>query len=148
VLDVDLLLVPVHLGNHWTCACVDLQRRELRYYDSFQVPASFLPAPNPGLQCSSQARSLVPGRSNRLSHGCGCMQWLQWVSFGAMQGKEAWVMEALRRYVADEARNKLDQELDTSHWPIECAPPSLLRAASCFLRGRNACAVCMRLQMP
>ena len=40
------------------------------------------------------------------------------------QGQERWVMEALQRYVADEAHNKLDAELDTSDWPVECATPA------------------------
>ncbi|CAG9462350.1 unnamed protein product [Pedinophyceae sp. YPF-701] len=34
VLDCDLLLVPVHLGNHWTCAAVDLRNKALHFLDS------------------------------------------------------------------------------------------------------------------
>jgi sentrin-specific protease 1 len=30
----DLLLVPIHLGMHWTLACVDFKCKEIRYYDS------------------------------------------------------------------------------------------------------------------
>ena len=34
---MDRLIVPVHLGMHWTCAVVDLEHREIRYYDSMAV---------------------------------------------------------------------------------------------------------------
>lgn len=37
VLDMERLIVPVHLGMHWTCAVVDLEHREIRYYDSMAV---------------------------------------------------------------------------------------------------------------
>jgi sentrin-specific protease 1 len=30
----DLILVPIHLGMHWTLACVDFTCKEIRYYDS------------------------------------------------------------------------------------------------------------------
>ena len=29
--------MPVHLGNHWTCAVIDLAAQELVYYDSMGV---------------------------------------------------------------------------------------------------------------
>ena len=38
-------------------------------------------------------------------------------------------MTSLRRYIADEARHKLKQELDTSSWPIRCARGLLSRSA-------------------
>ena len=37
VLDMDRLIVPVHLGMHWTCAVIDMEQREIRYYDSMAV---------------------------------------------------------------------------------------------------------------
>ncbi len=37
ILDVDRWVIPVHLGNHWTCAMVDLAARALVYYDSYHV---------------------------------------------------------------------------------------------------------------
>ena len=134
MLEVDLLLVPVHVGNHWTCACVDLARRELRYYDSFQVNF-FLYAPFPlNPCCFAPARCAYPISLNtakawQAHHLCYYTQLACWTAAvsqingvaGLLQGKEQWVMEALRRYVADEARNKQDAELDTSDWPVECA---------------------------
>lgn len=37
VLEVDRIIMPVHLGNHWTCAVIDLAAKELVYYDSMGV---------------------------------------------------------------------------------------------------------------
>jgi Ulp1 family protease len=37
VLEVDRVIVAVHLGNHWTCALIDLAKQELCYYDSLGV---------------------------------------------------------------------------------------------------------------
>lgn len=37
VLEVDRIIMPVHLGNHWTCATIDLAAKELVYYDSMGV---------------------------------------------------------------------------------------------------------------
>ncbi|CAL8468186.1 g7725 [Coccomyxa elongata] len=34
ILDVERVIVPVHLGNHWTCALIDLVAKEIVYYDS------------------------------------------------------------------------------------------------------------------
>jgi len=34
----------VHLGNHWTCAMVDLAARALVYYDSYHVRTRGPPA--------------------------------------------------------------------------------------------------------
>lgn len=42
MLEVDRILVAVHLGNHWTCAMVDLNKKELCYYDSLGVGFSCL----------------------------------------------------------------------------------------------------------
>ena len=39
ILEVDRVIMPVHLGNHWTCALIDLKARELRYFDSMLVGA-------------------------------------------------------------------------------------------------------------
>ncbi|CAF0716238.1 unnamed protein product [Brachionus calyciflorus] len=30
----DLILIPVHLGLHWTLSCIDFSCKEVRYYDS------------------------------------------------------------------------------------------------------------------
>lgn len=37
VLDCDRIIVPVHQGQHWVCAVVDLQHQRLLYYDSLKV---------------------------------------------------------------------------------------------------------------
>ena len=37
VLDCDLVIVPVHLGNHWVCAVVSFRDREIVYLDSMKV---------------------------------------------------------------------------------------------------------------
>ena len=37
VLDCDLVIMPVHLAMHWTCAAVNLRDRELLYLDSMGV---------------------------------------------------------------------------------------------------------------
>jgi len=37
ILDVDRIIMPVHLGIHWTCAVIDLAAKELVYYDSMGV---------------------------------------------------------------------------------------------------------------
>ncbi len=37
ILDVERVIVPVHLGNHWTCALIDLVAKEIVYYDSLGV---------------------------------------------------------------------------------------------------------------
>ena len=37
ILDLDRVIVPVHLGNHWTCALLDLAAKEVVYYDSLGV---------------------------------------------------------------------------------------------------------------
>lgn len=34
VFGFDLILVPIHLGLHWTLAVIDFECREIRYYDS------------------------------------------------------------------------------------------------------------------
>lgn len=36
VFDLDLFIVPVHLGNHWTLAVVYLQTQRIEYYDSLK----------------------------------------------------------------------------------------------------------------
>lgn len=37
IVEVDRVIVPVHLGNHWTCALINLAAKELVYYDSLGV---------------------------------------------------------------------------------------------------------------
>ncbi|KAI8471844.1 MAG: hypothetical protein J3K34DRAFT_415906 [Monoraphidium minutum] len=66
---VDLVVVPVHQGIHWTCAVVDLKRKELVFLDS-------------------------------------------------LEGGNPMAMAALRRWVADEAKDKLKQVWDTSDWRV------------------------------
>lgn len=34
IFSFDLILVPIHLGLHWTLAVIDLACKEIRYYDS------------------------------------------------------------------------------------------------------------------
>jgi sentrin-specific protease 1 len=34
IFSFDLVLVPLHLGLHWTLAVIDFNCREVRYYDS------------------------------------------------------------------------------------------------------------------
>jgi sentrin-specific protease 1 len=34
IFDNDRLIFPIHLGNHWTCAVIDLRHRAVMYYDS------------------------------------------------------------------------------------------------------------------
>ena len=34
VLDCDRIIMPVHEGVHWTCAMVDLQHKQLVFFDS------------------------------------------------------------------------------------------------------------------
>ncbi|KNC96676.1 uncharacterized protein SPPG_07888 [Spizellomyces punctatus DAOM BR117] len=31
---LDYVIMPVHLGNHWTCAVINFKRKRLEYYDS------------------------------------------------------------------------------------------------------------------
>ena len=40
IMGVDLIIVPVHLRNHWACAIIDLARKELVYYDSMVYRAN------------------------------------------------------------------------------------------------------------
>ena len=40
ILEVDRVIMPVHLGNHWTCAVIDLAAKELVYHDSMGVGPS------------------------------------------------------------------------------------------------------------
>ena len=56
--------MPVHLGNHWTCAVINLAAKELVYYDSMGVWNSLPWASSsyplvtrllPGLKCLSAA---------------------------------------------------------------------------------------------
>lgn len=42
VLQLDRIVVPFHLGNHWTCACIDLQAQEVVYCDSLGVSGLFV----------------------------------------------------------------------------------------------------------
>lgn len=34
IFDLDLVLLPVHLGMHWCMACIDMRQRKIVYYDS------------------------------------------------------------------------------------------------------------------
>ena len=42
ILEVDRVIMPVHLGNHWTCAVIDLAAKELVYHDSMGVGPSLI----------------------------------------------------------------------------------------------------------
>lgn len=37
VLECDKLIIPVHLGCHWTCAVINLRDRGICYFDSLGV---------------------------------------------------------------------------------------------------------------
>ncbi len=37
VLECDKLIIPVHLGCHWTCAVISLRDRGISYFDSLGV---------------------------------------------------------------------------------------------------------------
>ena len=37
VLECDKLIVPVHLGCHWTCAVISLREHQILYFDSLGV---------------------------------------------------------------------------------------------------------------
>ena len=41
MLDCDLVVMPVHLAMHWTCAVVNLRDHELLYLDSMGVRCCF-----------------------------------------------------------------------------------------------------------
>ena len=41
MLDCDLVVMPVHLAMHWTCAVINLRDRELLYLDSMGVRRCF-----------------------------------------------------------------------------------------------------------
>ena len=34
IFEMDLVLVPVHMGNHWCLAVIDMRNNEIKYYDS------------------------------------------------------------------------------------------------------------------
>ncbi|KAI6182956.1 hypothetical protein M3Y97_00436000 [Aphelenchoides bicaudatus] len=34
IFDFDVLLIPVHLGNHWCLSVIDMKAREINYFDS------------------------------------------------------------------------------------------------------------------
>ena len=46
ILEVDRVIMPVHLGNHWTCAVIDLAAKELVYHDSMGVGPTFMDGNN------------------------------------------------------------------------------------------------------
>lgn len=37
ILECDKVVVPVHLGMHWTCAVINLREKAIEYYDSLLV---------------------------------------------------------------------------------------------------------------
>ena len=39
VLDCDKIIIPVHLGCHWTCAVINLKEQQILYFDSLGVHA-------------------------------------------------------------------------------------------------------------
>jgi sentrin-specific protease 1 len=34
IFDYDLIIIPIHLGAHWTLSIIDMNCKEIRYYDS------------------------------------------------------------------------------------------------------------------
>lgn len=62
ILDCDLIIMPVHLGVHWTCAIISLRDQELWYCDSMSVSAGSRPAwrllgPGHGMLSKAAAQS-------------------------------------------------------------------------------------------
>lgn len=37
ITECDKLIIPVHLGCHWTCAVISLRDQEILYFDSLGV---------------------------------------------------------------------------------------------------------------
>lgn len=37
IFDQDIVLVPVHLGNHWCLAVIDVRKKRVNYYDSLHA---------------------------------------------------------------------------------------------------------------
>lgn len=40
VFDYDMVIIPVHLGNHWCLAVISILRKQIQYYDSLGSPNS------------------------------------------------------------------------------------------------------------
>lgn len=58
ILELDKVIMPVHLGIHWTCAVIDLRSRTVIYLDSLKVCA---PALCP--QCRMGVPVIAPARA-------------------------------------------------------------------------------------
>ena len=73
VLDCDLVIMPVHLSVHWTCAAINLRDRELLYLDSMGVRSCYtcsvtaLPAPSLLQGNAIQPRLAGPGMTFELN---------------------------------------------------------------------------------
>lgn len=33
-MELDLLIFPIHLGNHWVCQAIDFERKRVQCFDS------------------------------------------------------------------------------------------------------------------
>ena len=68
-----------------------------------------------------------------------------------IQGHEQLLMEALRRWVSDEYRDKKNQQVDTSEWPIRWvyspSAPLMLIAMYCKLRIYRCLLGCLTLNL-
>lgn len=38
IFNMDIILVPVHLINHWCMAIIDMKKKTIKYYNSFDMP--------------------------------------------------------------------------------------------------------------
>ena len=62
------MIMPVHLGNHWTCAVIDLAAKELVYHDSMGVGPSL--TDNDNAQSEQSSKPIIKGQ---LLIFMGCM---------------------------------------------------------------------------
>jgi Ulp1 protease family, C-terminal catalytic domain len=59
ITDCDRIIIPVHLGMHWTCAIIDMRAKRVVYLDSLGVRRPALP-------------STLRGQEDSLRDPCGC----------------------------------------------------------------------------
>lgn len=63
LLDVDRIIVPVHLPNHWVCAVIDMQNQIIAYMDSLGVSCTLtlhLFKPKSAKKCTEMHYLLSP----------------------------------------------------------------------------------------
>jgi Ulp1 family protease len=118
ILEVDRWVVPVHQGVHWTCAVVDLQRKVrgwLRGHRAAAARAAADPArctaglPSPRTHPSTPEPPTPPPPPHTPPPPPTPTPFQELVFLDSLSGGNDMAMEALRRYVADEARDKAGQ---------------------------------------